>query len=195
MEPRAPLFSVVMATWGRGRHIVPSIESVLAQSFAGHELIVVGDMCEDDTAGVVADFAAQRVRWINLAERCGSQSGPNNAGIAAARGEIIAYLGHDDIWEPSHLAELARIFQVDDAPDFGVSGLINHRPKGVAGSGVMGIFTDDNAKHRHFFPPSCFAHRKTVIDRIGPWRMPTEVRAPVDEDLLLRAAAANLRSA
>ncbi len=195
MTAETPVFSVIMATWGRGRHILPSIQSVLGQEFRDFELIVVGDACSDETGDVVAGLSDPRVRWINLANRCGSQSAPNNAGIAAARGAFIAYLGHDDIWEMGHLAELARVFGRSDAPDFAVSGLIAHLPQGVPGSAVMGLFSDDSAKHRYFFPPSCFAHRKSVIDRIGPWLMPMEVRAPVDADLLLRASAADLRFA
>ena len=195
MTAEAPVFSVIMATWGRGRHILPSIQSVLGQEFRDFELIVVGDACSDDTGELVAGVGDPRVRWLNLADRCGSQSAPNNAGIAAARGAFIAYLGHDDIWEPGHLAELARVFAGPDAPDFAVSGLIAHLPQGVPGSAVMGLFSDDSAKHRHFFPPSCFAHRKAVIDQIGPWLMPMDVRAPVDADLLLRAAAADLHFA
>lgn len=191
----APLISVIMATWGRGRHILPSIHSVLGQRFSDFELIVVGDACTDETEAVVAGIADPRLRWINLATRCGSQSAPNNAGIAAARGEVIAYLGHDDIWEPSHLQELARLFRSDAPPDFAVSGMINHLPNGIPGSRIHGLFSDDSAKHKYFFPPSCFAHRKDVTERIGPWRMPMEIRAPVDEDLLLRAAAADLRFA
>ena len=193
MSHDAPRVSVVMATWGRGRHILPSVQSVLRQSFATFELLVVGDATTDETEAVVTAIGDPRIRWLNLAERCGSQSAPNNAGIAAARSRIIAYLGHDDVWEPSHLAAVAGCFGSSAVPDFVVSGLLSHMPNGMPGSRVQGLFTEDNAKHRYFFPPSSFAHRRDVIDRIGPWKMPMEVRAPVDEDLLLRAAAADLR--
>jgi hypothetical protein len=71
--------------------------------------------------------------------------------------------------------------------------VISYRPEGVPGSEVRGIFDDDDAKHRYFFPPSGIAHRKDVIDRIGPWRMPWELRLPVDAELQERAAKAGLR--
>jgi glycosyltransferase involved in cell wall biosynthesis len=188
-----PKVTVIMPTWGRGRHIAPSIRSVLAQELAEFELIVAGDACTDETAEVVAGFADPRLRWINLPERAGTQGGPNNAAIAAARAGIIAYIGHDDIWEPFHLARVHPLFEGPIRPDFVVSGLIAHRPPGIPEKSVSGIFTDDRAKHDHFFPPSCVAHRRDVVDRIGPWRNPMEIRAPVDEDFLLRAAAADLR--
>jgi hypothetical protein len=181
-----------MATYGRGRHILPSIQSVLAQGFRDFELIVVGDQSTDETASLVQDLG---LHWINLPTRCGSQSGPNNAGIAAARGDIIAYLGHDDLWEPDHLQRLVALFDADPSLGFGVSGAIYHLPDGIPGSLITGLFTEDSAKHRHFFPPSSFAHRKSVCARIGLWAMPMQIRAPVDADFLLRAAAADLRFA
>ncbi len=191
--PGAPLVSVVMATFGRGAHILPSIRSVLGQNFGDWELLVVGDCCTDETEEVVGTVDDPRVRWLNLAQRCESQSGPNNAGIAAAAGRYIAYLGHDDIWDPSHLERLVALFEGDRPVDFAVSGTIFHLPNGIEGCPVHGIFEDGSgAEMDHFFPPSSIAHRKSVCDRIGSWRMPFDIRAPVDEDFLIRAARAGL---
>jgi len=187
----SPLFSVVMATYGRGRHILPSVRSVLAQDLDDFELLVVGDHCMDNTAAVLEPLLCDRVRWINLPARCGSQSGPNNEGIRQANGRLIAYIGHDDIWEPYHLSSLARLFVRDPKLDFGISGAIYHLPHGVPGSLVTGLFVDDSAKHEHFFPPSSLAHRAAVIDAIGPWSDPETTIAAVDADLLGRAAAAD----
>jgi glycosyltransferase involved in cell wall biosynthesis len=188
-----PSFTVVMATYGRGRHILPSITSVLRQDLDDFELLVVGDACADETESVVAGVGDPRIRWLNLAARIGSQSGPNNAGIAAARAGLIAYLGHDDIWEPGHLARLGALYRSDDPPDFAVSGAIYHMPNGLPGNLVHGLFGDGDDVSRFFFPPSSFSHRLDVIDRIGPWRMPLDIRPPVDEDLLQRALQAGLR--
>lgn len=190
-----PRLTVVMATYGRGRFILPSIRSVLAQSLTGFELRVVGDATTDETGEVVRAMGDPRVSFANLTARVGSQSGPNNAGIAASRGQIIAYLGHDDIWEPDHLARLCALFEGDPALDFAVSGAIFHLPNGMKGAQVTGLFEGDGAQHDHFFPPSSFAHRRSVVDRIGLWRMPLEIPAPVDADFLLRAAAAGMRFA
>lgn len=188
----SPLFSVVMATYSRGRHILPSVRSVLAQDLGDFELLVVGDACTADTPEVIAPLLCDRVRWVNLPVRSGSQSGPNNEGISLARGRLIAYIGHDDIWEPFHLSSLARLFSNDPTLDFGISGAIYHLPHGIPGSLVTGMFVDDSAKHSHFFPPSSFAHRAGVVDVIGQWSSPEATVAAVDCDLLGRAAAAEL---
>src|SRR5215813_11113082 len=105
-----PVFSIVMATHNRGRHIVPTVKSVLNQSFEDYELMIIGDGCDDDTAAAVQPFLSDRVKWLNLPKRSGSQSVPNNTGIQQARGRYIAYLGHDDLWSPGHLVALQRTF-------------------------------------------------------------------------------------
>lgn len=188
-------FSVVMATYNRGLHILPSIRSVLGQSHSDFELIVVGDCCTDETENVVGPMLGTRVRWFNLAEHCGSQSFPNNEGIRRATWNHIAYIGHDDIWAPDHLASLAVLFAKDPQLDIAVAGTIYYGPEGSDYRQVTGMFDDPAAVLEHFFPPSGLAHRRDVSDRIGLWRHPAEIAAPVDADFLLRAAGAGMRFA
>lgn len=193
MTGAAPLFTVVMATFGRGRHILPSVRSILRQRFADFEAIVAGDGCRDETEAVVAGLGDRRLRWLNLDRRVGSQSGPNNAGIAAAQGRIIAYIGHDDLWEPDHLKRLATVYADASPPDFVMSGSVLHPPYDLPGVEVMGLFADGADTRRHYFPPSAFSHLRSVVGRIGGWRLPGETRTQVDDDFLMRAAEAGLR--
>ena len=192
-EVATPLFSVVIATYDRGRHILPSVHSVLRQSLQDFELFIIGDGCTDDTGQVLEPLLSDRVRWINLSSRGGSQSFPNNAGLSAARGKFVAYIGHDDIWASDHLKCLREVFLADNDVDFVVSGCLFHGPPDSEDFEVTGIFDNDSAKFEHFFPPSSFAHKLSVIERIGGWRRPLELRAPVDCEFLLRAAEAGLQ--
>lgn len=186
------MFSIVMATYNRGRHILPSIQSVLRQSCQDFELLVVGDCCTDETGDIVRALASPQIRWLNLPERGGSQSFPNNAGIELSRGRYIAYVGHDDIWAPDHLQALADLFGCGSPLDFAVSGAIFHGPRASNFRQVTGIFSDDDAAITHFFPPSSFGHRRDVTDRIGKWRDPKEIAPPVDAEFLLRAARSGM---
>jgi glycosyltransferase involved in cell wall biosynthesis len=188
----APFFTVVMATYGRGRHIAPSIRSVLQQDFTDFEVLVVGDGCRDETEATVAGFRSEKLRWLNLDTRCGSQSAPNNAGIAAARGQVVAYIGHDDIWERHHLSSLAALYTPRPDLDFAIGGMIMHLPEGLPGAQVTGMFEADGAQHEHFFPPSSVSHLRSVSARIGPWRLPGEIAAPVDMEFFKRASDAGL---
>ncbi|HEX5211149.1 MAG TPA: glycosyltransferase [Pseudolabrys sp.] len=190
-----PFFSIVLATYGRGRHIAPTIESVLRQTFSRFELIVAGDGCGDETEATVGSFNSDRVSWRNLAQNCGSQSFPNNEGIRCARGPWICYIGHDDVWSSDHLAEMYRLAAGEGTADFAVSGCIFHGPPGSGTDRATGIFGDERAPFMHFYPPSSFAHRRDVVSRIGGWRDPGSIAAPVDYDFLQRAKRAGMRFA
>jgi glycosyltransferase involved in cell wall biosynthesis len=98
-----PAVSIVMATYNRPAALGFAIRSVLAQDFDDWELTVVGDRCTAATAELVASFADERIRYVNLAINHGEQSGPNNVGIARANGRYIAFLNHDDLWFADHL--------------------------------------------------------------------------------------------
>ncbi len=189
----SPYFSVILSTYARGEHIIPTIESVLRQSCADFELFVVGDGCQDETAEIVARYKSRGVRWHNLDANTGSQSAPNNFGIAHATGDWIAYVGHDDIWAPDHLESLRDLIIAAGDLDFAVGGCLYHGPEDAELDCVTGMFDWESAPFDHFFPPTSLAHRRDVVDRIGGWRDPREVVAPVDSDFLLRAAHAGLR--
>ena len=189
----APFFSIVLSTYGRGRHIAPTIMSLLGQSCADFELIVVGDGCGDETEATVRSFPQERIAWHNLPHNTGSQSFPNNEGIRAARGAWIAYVGHDDVWALDHLEALKARIAKDPAVDFVVSGCVYHGPPGSEICWVTGLFDDSSAASGQFFPPSSLAHRRDVTARIGEWRDPRIIRPPIDAEFLLRAVRAGLR--
>jgi hypothetical protein len=191
--PDAPLFTIVVSTVNRGRHIVPTIEAALDQTFTEFELLVVGDGVTDDTLDHVPR-TDPRIGVIGLPWNSGSQTAPNNVGIAAARGRYVAYLGNDDIWMPDHLAALAQLFE-ETRCDIAVSGCAYHGPPGTDLLQITGLFESPEDVRRHFFPPTSFAHRASLAAEIGGWRAPQTVSAPVDADFLLRAVDANARFA
>lgn len=189
-----PAFTIVMATYARGRHIRPSLESVLRQDFEDYELLVVSDGPDaGDTRAEVERLASPKVRWIEMPAHGGSQAFPNNRGIAASSGRWVAYLGHDDIWSRRHLGGLARVLSSPAAPDVAVSGCLFHAPSGSRMAWVTGLFEDDGTAY--FFPPSSLAHRREALALIGGWRDPATIAPPVDDDMLLRFAAAGRRFA
>jgi glycosyltransferase involved in cell wall biosynthesis len=98
-----PAISIITATYNRSNVLRYSIESLLRSEFADWELLMIGDACTDDTEKVVASFADSRIRFHNLKNNFGEQSGPNNEGFKLACGKYIAYLNHDDHYFPDHL--------------------------------------------------------------------------------------------
>src|SRR6202022_1897981 len=111
----SPRVSIITATFNYSSVLRYAIKSVLWQTFQDFEHLIVGDGCSDDSEQVVAQFNDARLIWHNLPTNSGSQSAPNNKGLELARGEYIAYLGHDDLWHPSHLEKLIQAMDENNA--------------------------------------------------------------------------------
>ena len=190
--PAAPRVSVVIATYNWSSALRCAIDSVLAQTFTDFELLVVGDGCSDDSAAVVAAVADPRVSWHELPERTGSQSAPNNEGVARARGDYVAYLGHDDLWLPGHLESLVATLDVSGA-DFAYAVAMLYGPPGSGVRGVTGQLPVDPERPPRFVPPSSWVHRRELLAAIGPWGQPDELTLPLDQDLLARVHARGSR--
>ncbi len=97
-----PLISVIMPAHNAAPFIGAAIHSVLAQSFAGFELLVVDDASTDETRQVVAAVEDSRIRLFHC-ERALNAAGARNLALTEARGEIVAFLDADDLAEPERL--------------------------------------------------------------------------------------------
>jgi len=100
----APAVSVVMPAHNAVRFIGAAIESVLAQTHADWELIVVDDASTDGTSNRARAYAERdaRVRYISTTHNVGV-AGARNLGLEMARGRYIAFLDSDDLWFPRKL--------------------------------------------------------------------------------------------
>jgi glycosyltransferase involved in cell wall biosynthesis len=180
-----PRISIVTATYNRSEVLRWAIASVRSQTFEDWEHVVVGDACTDDTADVVASFADSRIRFVNQSVNFGEQSGPNNEGLRHASGDLIAYLNHDDLWFPDHLAELVQ-FLDESGSDLVYSPTVSIDRHGQVFCGVT------NAELRydpsHFVPASLWVARRALLDELGGWRPATETDARTpSQDVLYRA--------
>jgi len=102
-----PLISIVIPCFKMGKYIGEALESVGKQSYTHWEVIAVDDCGpEDGTQAIVESFAANypdhRVEFTRL-EQNGGVSVARNAGIKAAKAEVLAFLDPDDIWTQDHL--------------------------------------------------------------------------------------------
>src|SRR6478736_3287941 len=87
-------FSVVIPTYNRASTLPRAIRSVLEQTYADVELVIVDDGSTDDTAEVVGAFADARITYLRQTNR--GVSAARNAGAAAATGDFIVFLDSDD---------------------------------------------------------------------------------------------------
>lgn len=94
-----PLISVVIPTRDSGRFLAETLDSVAAQTHVDHEILVVDAGSSDDTLEIAGRHAKARV----VPQRSTGLSGAWNEGVAAARGELVAFLDSDDLWHPRKL--------------------------------------------------------------------------------------------
>jgi len=185
-----PLVTVIIATYNWSSVLRFAIASVLEQQYRNIEVLVVGDGCTDDSADVVASFADPRVRWINLAHNSGSQSVPNNTGLSLAAGEYVAYLGHDDLWRPSHLSYLVDSMRRTNAAIVSAVCLA----KGPAGSGLVRVTGGIPwGRSGDWAPPSSIMHRREATRITGEWRDFREIEEPPDVHFVRQFTRCGLR--
>ncbi|MFH1281198.1 MAG: glycosyltransferase [Candidatus Omnitrophota bacterium] len=114
-----PLVSVVMTVYNYQDYVGESIQSILSQSFADFEFIIIDDASIDKTSQAVNSFQDKRIRYIRNERNIG-QTKSLNKGIGVARGKYIARIDADDIAFPKRL-ELQVEF-LERNPSVGVVG-------------------------------------------------------------------------
>lgn len=105
------MFSVVIPTLNRSEKLVRALRSVTEQNAETPEILVVDDGSTPDEAARIADHVAAvpNARLVVMPQN-GGASNARNAGVAAATGEIIAFLDSDDWWEPERLSHHKPLF-------------------------------------------------------------------------------------
>jgi glycosyltransferase involved in cell wall biosynthesis len=93
----AELFTTIIPAYNRADLISKAIDSVLAQEFRSHEIIVVDDGSSDDTLAVLANYG-NRIRVLRQTNQ--GPGAARNLGIQHARSDYIAFLDSDDAWFP-----------------------------------------------------------------------------------------------
>ncbi len=100
--------STVIPTYNRATVLDRALRSAVAQCEPGDEVIVVDDGSSDDTEAVVRAHG-DRVRLLRTDHR--GAGAARNAGVRAAKGELVAFLDSDDEWMPGKLARQRAIME------------------------------------------------------------------------------------
>lgn len=144
-----PACSVVMTWFNNTRYLRAAVDSVLAQTMADFELIVVDDGSADPAPAAALVALDPRIRVLHLEANAGTAAAANR-GIAEARAPIIARLDSDDIAEPEWLARTIAALAAD--PELG-----------LVGSAVTFIDADGRTLGVQPMPESDFAIRFTLL--------------------------------
>ena len=115
MEPRV---SIIIPAFNAEARIEAALETVLQQTMRELEVIVVNDGSYDRTASLLrrAMKKDDRIRLIEQANRGIGEA--RNQGLAIARGALVAFLDHDDLWHPEKLQKQADY--MDAHPEFAI---------------------------------------------------------------------------
>lgn len=178
--------SAILPSYNHARYVGDALESVLRQTRPADEVLVVDDGSGDDTATVVARFG-DRVRFVPRPHA--GIGATYNAGVAAARCDVIAWLESDDLWEDGYLA--ATVGFLEAHPEAGWVGTARRL---VDGQGEpIGIELHKRTPGSWFTTESCLVRdlgfsstpvvrRASLLD-VGPYDTTTFL---ADNDMMLR---------
>ena len=185
-----PLVGVVMPAYDAASTIAESIGSVVSQSYPNWELIVIDDGSTDETAAVVTGLGLGASVRLVRQENAGIGAA-RARGISLARGELVAFLDSDDVWEPSILErEVAAMLEGGHDVVFS-RGYLLGRPAAVTEWVPTGRFSGPEMFRLLYegnrIPVSTVLARKDAIERAGG-SLGTRGLMGEDYDLWLRMA-------
>jgi len=96
------MVSILTITYNRGHLIRKTIESVLSQSYKDFEYVIVDDGSDDNTQQIIEEIAEPRIRYFKL-PKIGYLSRLRNYGFKKIKGDFIALLDSDDVWNTTKL--------------------------------------------------------------------------------------------
>lgn len=192
-EPRV---AVVIPTYNQADYMRECIASVIGQSVADWQMIVVNNFSDDNTESVVAEFNDPRIRQVNFHNN-GVIAASRNLGAAETIAPWIAFLDSDDIWRPD---KLARCLEAAT----GETDVIGHGLRMMRDSEIRLLHPSGPVARASFrrmlfdggcLTPSASLIRREMFERVGGFCEAPEMRTAEDYDLWLRLALANARFA
>jgi glycosyltransferase involved in cell wall biosynthesis len=178
--------SVVIPAFNSADYLGEAIASVRAQTIQPLEILVVDDGSADATRDIARQAGASVLETA-------TNNGPataRNLGIQQARGDLIAFLDADDVWEPEQLQTCAGL--LDSYPEAGVAfslvtqfGASDHQQPAVLPDGVPVAAADFLWEQNPVIQSAVVARRNAVL-AVGGYR--DGMRHAEDYDLWLRLA-------
>ncbi len=190
--PVLPLVSIVVPVFNAALTIERCLRSIEAQSYPNWEAIFIDDASTDDGAERVAAQNHPRIRLIRLPVNCGP-SQARNLGIAAAKGELVAFLDADDEWLPEKLARQVAVFAADPRLalvicDLGVTTVAGGEGRSVYDrqAPVSGTEAWKTLLASSFIATSAVLTRRDLLERVGGFA--PDLAIGEDQDLFIRLA-------
>ena len=108
-QAQPPFFSVLVPAYNAEDTIAETLESIIRQSYADYEILVINDGSTDATARVVAGFQADHPKISLLDKENGGTGSAYNAGLSQVLSPWVVLLSADDLLEPTHLEAVSKV--------------------------------------------------------------------------------------
>lgn len=175
------MISVILTTYERREPVARALASVLAQTTAACEAIVVDDGSTDGTAESLRDSPVQLLRVAHS----GNPAVARNAGLDRARGDLIAFLDSDDTLRPNALKDLSAALQAHPAAGFAYGDYEPDPARSTLVPPVGDIF--DRLLESDFLVTGSVLFRRSLLGAVG--RLDPHCSPAEDWDYWLRLAA------
>ncbi|MFJ2368630.1 glycosyltransferase family 2 protein [Microbacterium sp. NPDC087665] len=106
-----PLVSIIVPVYNSGAHLLPCVRSILAQTHAHLELILIDDGSTDDSGALCDRLAQEDSRVIVRHQANGGIAAAQNAGLDIASGALITFCDNDDLMAPRMLERLVDLIE------------------------------------------------------------------------------------
>ena len=153
-----------MPAYNAQETIAEAIESVLFQSYRNWELIIINDKSTDDTGAISEYFRERdnRIILINLKHKV-VVSDARNTGLQKAKGEFIAFLDSDDLWESSKL-ETQVFFHLKTKMRISHTNLTRFNEKGIMKTSSLNyLLLAFSKKSGNLYPNICYRNRLGML--------------------------------
>ena len=189
-----PKVSVIIPVYNAEKFISETIESVIAQTYQDWEIIAVDDGSTDKTLEILKEHEKKLSKKLRvITQKNSGVSIARNTGVAAANGEYIAFLDHDDLWMPRKLEKQVKLldsnrtlglvysdsYQIDGAGNLKKDTFF-HSTKPFRGNVFNELF------YINFIPCLTAVVRKEVLDKVGPFNPKYNIAE--EYDLFLKIA-------
>ncbi|MDQ4077655.1 MAG: glycosyltransferase family 2 protein [Chloroflexota bacterium] len=161
MNPR-PRVSVIITTYNRATLLMEAVNSVLAQRFQDHEIVVADDGSTDDTPERVRSLQGS-IRYVRFAHS-GRPEVVRNRALALTRGDLIAFLDDDDLWHQDKLASQVEVLEQAEV-GFVYSNVQALRPDGSLSAPLLSPRQQQSQNVFDELLTGCFVHPSTVLIR------------------------------
>ena len=101
-----PRVTVIMCNYNYADYINEAIDSVLRQTYADFEFIIVDDGSEDNSRDVISAYRDHRIKTILKPN--GGQASAFNHGFSKASGDIVSFIDSDDWWKPEKISTVVK---------------------------------------------------------------------------------------